>query len=404
MDYQQLYYSVKALMKRGGGVDEEIGVKLDKHAFTSAGARILPGKDQYYCSSHHCYFEEIPETDTEYDLHPLKMKDIAIGENKYFDYYIMHPLNKIKNSKGVILLFHGLNEKSWDKYLPWATSLVQLTGKSVILFPIAFHMNRAPKSWSDIKSMHEVAQIRQQKHPGYSNISAVNTAISIRLGNQPDRLFWSGLQTYQDVSMLVKKIKKGQVTGITSDSPIDFFSYSIGAFLSIILLMANPNEYFNDTRLFAFCGGTTLDRSFPISKYILDSNGGHTLNSYFSEQLHNHFKASQRLAHYMDMHKGENVFKLMLHYNHYKQERESKMASMYERVFAVPLKRDEVIPPVEVLSTLKGDYRDIPTRVEPMDFDFPYDHVHPFSLMEKYRQQTDKAYNQVMKKAAVFLG
>lgn len=80
------------------------------------------------------------------------------------------------------------------------------------------------------------------------------------------------------------------------------------------------------------------------------------------------------------------------------------MASMYERVFAVPLKRDEVIPPVEVLSTLKGDYRDIPTRVEPMDFDFPYDHVHPFSLMEKYRQQTDKAYNQVMKKAAVFLG
>lgn len=391
-------------MKNGGGADEAVGVTLDQHSFTSAGAKILPGKDRYYCSGHGCYFEEVPESETEYTLHPLKMKDISIEENKYFDYYVMHPLGKIDNSKGVILLFHGLNEKSWDKYLPWAASLVRLTGKSVILFPIAFHMNRAPKTWSNIKSMQQVAQIRQQKHLGFSNISAVNTAISIRLGNQPDRLFWSGLQTYQDISMLIKKIKKGQLPGIASEASIDFFSYSIGAFLSIILLMANPKDYFRDTRLFAFCGGPTLDRTFPISKYILDSNAGHTLNTYFSEQLHNHFKANPRLAHYMQMHEGENYFKLMLHYNHHKDEREKKIASIHHKIMAVPLKKDRVIPPVEVLSTLQGDYREIPSRVEPMDFDFPYDHVHPFSLMEKYRDQTDNAYNRVMKKAADFLG
>lgn len=74
--------------------------------------------------------------------------------------------------------------------------------------PIAFHMDRVPKMWSDVKSTHRITAIRQAKCPGYSSVSAVNTAISIRLSNQPDRLFWSGLQTYQDVYMLVKKTRK----------------------------------------------------------------------------------------------------------------------------------------------------------------------------------------------------
>jgi hypothetical protein len=413
MDYQSLYYQIKALMKAGGGKDETLGICLKKYPFTSPGAQILPGKDHYYCPRHERLFDETKTADilakeaTEhhYNLHPLKMKDSTIEENKYFDYFILHPLEKTSDglNKGVILLFHGLNEKSWDKYLPWAVRLVQLTGKSVVLFPIAFHMNRAHKSWSDIKSMHEIALIRQQNHPGFSNISAVNTAISIRLGNQPDRLFWSGLQTYQDISQFIKKIKKGQIEGIDPEASIDFFAYSIGAFFSLILLMANPYGYFSHTKLFAFCGGTTLDRSFPISKYILDSNAGQTLNSYFSEQLHNHFQGSERLAHYMDHHEGENVFKLMLHYNLYKELREAKMATIQNQVMAVPLKKDTIIPPVEVLSTLKGDYRDIPTRVEPMDFDYPYDHVHPFSLMEKYRSKTGKAFEELMHKAADFL-
>ena len=416
MDYQSLYYQIKALIKAGGGKDETLDICLRKHSFTSAGARILPGKNLYYCHQHDRYFDETKSSDIQakeaagqsYHLHPLKMKDIAIEENKYFDYYILHPLKRKsatkRLNKGVIILFHGLNEKKWDKYLPWAVRLVQLTGKSVILFPIAFHMNRAHKSWSDIKSMQEIAMIRQQKHPGLSNISAVNTAISIRLSQQPDRLFWSGLQTYEDISRLIRKIKKGQIEGIDHNSGIDFFAYSIGAFFSLILLMANPNGYFNRTRLFAFCGGTTLDRSFPISKYILDSNAGQALNSYFSEQLYNNFKGSERLAHYMDSHEGENVFRLMLHYNLYKDIREAKMAAISDRVMAVPLKKDTVIPPVEVLSTLKGDDRDIPTRVEPMNFDYPYDHVHPFSLMDKYKSQTDKAFQQLMDKAAGFLG
>lgn len=402
MDYQTLYYKLKTLIKNGALSDPELGITLRKHRYTSAGACILPGKPFYYCARHQCIFNEAPGQENEYPLHPLRIPDIAIDENKYFDYTVMHPAGE-KSSKGVIFMFHGLNEKSWDKYMPWAARLVALTGKSVVLFPIAFHMERAPHGWSDLKAMQKVVVVRQQKHPGFSNISYVNTAISIRLASQPDRLFWSGLQTYLDITRLIRKIKKGLVPGISASASFDFFGYSIGAFLALILKMANPDDYFKDTRLFAFCGGVTLDRTFPISKYILDSNGGHALNSYFSEQLHNHFKASPRLAHYMQIHEGENYFKFMLHFNHYKKEREKIIADIHQNIMAVPLKKDRVIPPVEVLSTLQGDYRDIPTKVIPMDFPFPYDHVHPFSLMDKYRQSTDQAFTEVMQAAASFL-
>lgn len=402
MHYQQLYHLLQSKFNSGGGLVKEVNVRIKQFNFLSAGYRVLPGKEQYYCCVHEKLFKEQPEPANCYQDHPLKIKDTKIKENKDFPYFVIYPEGK-SSCNGVILLFHGLNEKKWDKYLPWGAELVNKTGKAVILMPIAFHMDRASKSWSSLKEMNAVAKMRQEKHPGYSNISFINTAVSIRLANRPERLFWSGLQTYLDVISLVKRIKKGQFEGVDKDASVDFFGYSIGAFLSLIILMANPRNYFDQTRLFAFCGGATLDRTFPISKYILDSHAGQVLNSYFSEQLHNNFRTNPRLAHYMNKHEGENFFKLLLHYNHYKRERENQIRKISNKILAVPLMKDCIAPPVEVLTTLKGDFRDIPTRVEPMDFDYPYDHVHPFSLMDKYKNQTDLAFQAVINKAADFL-
>ena len=61
----------------------------------------------------------------------------------------------------MLLLFHGLNEKDWDKYLPWAHALARATGKAVLLFPTAFHMNRAMGHWSDHRCMHRASQERR---------------------------------------------------------------------------------------------------------------------------------------------------------------------------------------------------------------------------------------------------
>ncbi len=90
-------------------------------------------------------------------------------------------------------------KKKWDKYLPWAYELAQKTRKAVILFPIAFHMNRAELIWSDRHLMTQVVNFRKKRYPENTSYSYVNAAISSRLGAHPQRVFWSGLQTYSDI-------------------------------------------------------------------------------------------------------------------------------------------------------------------------------------------------------------
>src|SRR5665647_2625249 len=68
------------------------------------------------------------------------INDTLITENRSFSYPVFTPGNP--ESKKVILLLHGLNERSWVKYLVWAYYLAQYTNSYVILFPISFHINR----------------------------------------------------------------------------------------------------------------------------------------------------------------------------------------------------------------------------------------------------------------------
>ena len=88
------------------------------------------------------------------DINPdsfLKKDDSAISENLSCSYPVFVPEDKA--SRKVILLLHGLNERSWVKYLVWAYWLSQLTGSYVVLFPISFHINRSPSSWINPRLM-----------------------------------------------------------------------------------------------------------------------------------------------------------------------------------------------------------------------------------------------------------
>lgn len=80
------------------------------------------------------------------------MTDDRIQENKSFSYAIFTPSGRKKNNEAIILL-HGLNERTWEKYLTWAEYLTHTTGKPVILFPIAFHMNRTPGLWANPRAI-----------------------------------------------------------------------------------------------------------------------------------------------------------------------------------------------------------------------------------------------------------
>jgi len=385
----------------------ELEVKITRTKFRSAGAAVLPGKNNYYCRKHDISFsgestyEGQPETEERSILH---IHDSEILCNEEFDFIIISNAGQRDSGKAIVL-FHGLNEKKWDKYLPWAYHLLKNTGKPVILFPLAFHMDRAPKEWSIATNMNAVARERAHTDLLNSHTSFVNAAISSRLEANPQRFFWSGLQSYIDVSVFLHELNQGKVTGCANGATADIFGYSIGAYFGLILIMAGAGGLAENSKLFAFCGGATLDRMYPISKYILDAHAASALGSYYLELLNNDFKSTPRLDHYLSSeHPEEAYFKSMLLYHHYKELRESRISGAARRIRAAALKQDTVVPPVEVMNTLNGEMRDIKITVDIEDFPYPYSHVNPFSLAEKHSMETNNAFEKIMDKANEFLG
>jgi len=369
--------------------------------FESFNYDLLPGEEHYHCRMHNESFEDSYSFDNKISAphldELLRIDDSHIEENIFFTYPIFKPFT-LKKSKEVIILLHGLNEKSWEKYLPWAHRLVQYTGKTVILFPIAFHMNRAPERWADPRFMNKVCKERKQFYPKVTNSSLANAAISTRLQFLPQRFFWSGLQTYYDILQLIHQIRDDDHPHIHKDAHVDFFAYSIGSFLSELMIMANENNYFDNSKLCMFCGGPLLNRMSPASKYILDSEANVAIYSFFIEHLEVELKRDKRLAHYFsDLHHVGQYLKSMLDYNKMITFRENRLKEISKRVSALALQKDEVVPSIEVELSLHGHDNKIPIKVKSFDFPYPHDHVFPFPITKKYEKEVDKWFTKSMK-------
>jgi hypothetical protein len=249
--------------------------------------------------------------------------------------------------------------------------------------------------------MNVVSGIRRSHSPAIMNSSFANAAISARIELIPQRFFWSGLQTFDDVVRLLSEIKSGTHPFIEPEATIDLFAYSIGSFLSEILVMANPNNYFQNSKLFMFCGGPTLDRMSPNSKFILDSDATIAIYSFYTERLETELKLDLRIAHYFsEAHTAGVEFKMLLSYQKNKEAREQRFRQLQNQLCAVALKNDDVVPANEVLNTLKGDYRDIGMQVEVMDFPFPYTHINPFPTGGMHERLVEISFDEVFRKAA----
>ncbi|MHC5362053.1 DUF6051 family protein [Myroides sp. LJL110] len=406
MHYYQLHEKLKNLYNQTGNLlqDSELGIEILRNNFTSDKAHgILHGSLELKCCEHEHIFEKsfVKYTSISDDL--LDIPDYSVKENLNFPISIMRNLNSQVSDK-VIVMFHGLNEKKWDKYLPWAYELVKRTNSAVVLFPISFHMERTPKPWSDRKLMFEVANKRAQDPSLNSDWSYVNAAISTRMEADPLRMFWSGLQTFYDFIQWVENLRQGQYPSLKSDAKIDLFGYSIGSFLSIILKMANPKQILGDSKLVCFCGGMTIDRMFPVSKYIMDGKATIMMQKIFAQLLTTNFVGEPRLAHYQcgDAHPEESWFKAMLRYNHFQKEREQRLTELQDQIYSINLLQDEVAPAVEALNMLKGPFRDIQIPVEILDYPFNHTHMVPFPLTVKNAQIVDDHFYLTMQKMADF--
>lgn len=370
--------------------------------FHSDAWDLLPGGAQNP-DNYEFYATDAPEYEPDVIQRMLNKCDPEITENIDFRYQVFRPAGKDK-LKHAVLFFHGFNEKNWAKYLTWAKRLTEITQSAVVLFPIAFHMNRAPLSWSNSRQMYAISEQRKKRHPEIISSTLSNVAISTRLHNKPQRFIWSGLQTYYDVIKLVEEIKSGIHPDIDKTAFIDFFSYSIGSLLAEILMMTNPDNYFSRSRLCMFCGGAVFNRLSPVSKFILDSEANVSLYSFAVEHLESHMKRDAVLNAYLGgKHRAGTNFRSMLNYKILTEYRESLFRALSDRLLAVTLQGDTVIPPYEVVNTLQGVRRDIPVKVDILDFPYPYKHEDPFPALSSIAAEVDKAFDLTFEKIGLFL-
>jgi len=322
------------------------------------------------------------------------LTDSAIGENLSFDYPVFIPSGKTKNDKAILLL-HGLNERSWSKYLPWAETICYHTGKPVILFPIAFHMNRSPLSWSNPRNLINLLGFRKERYQDDRSISFANVALSDRISQNPERFYLSGRQTWADLTSLFGEIKTGRHPLFKEGTQIDLFAYSIGAFLSQIALMANEQNLFNDTRLFMFCGGSIFRSMQGISRSIMDRAAFDKLQEYY---IH-HFGGERVTGWRRD--NGFNAFCRMISPERGQGEREDFFTRISKRISGIVLAKDTVIPYQGVEEALGTQNTE--TSMTLLDFSFPYTHENPFPLHSQDISSVNTAFRNIFSRAVEFL-
>lgn len=325
-------------------------------------------------------------------------------ENQKFRFAIFAPVQNIKFSEAIILL-HGLNERSWEKYLPWAYQLVSLTRKPVILFPIAYHMNRSPLTWKCPRLMYQFFLFRKESVPSVENSSFVNVAISLRMDRCPELFSMSGVQSYFDIIKLTSAIKTGQFDIFENDCNIDFFAYSIGALLTETLLISNPLQLFSDSKAFFFCGGATFDKINGCSRSIMDSRAFSNLRNHLLNNaivLEKEIIIPEQQGHLLN--NGWKAFLAMSGIRNYINYREKAFQHLINRIQAIGLKEDYVVPGNSIKDTLGKTGNNNGFDVDIMDFPFRYSHEVPFPVNnQRINDTVTQSFNSVFDKASLFL-
>jgi hypothetical protein len=120
--------------------------------------------------------------------------------------------------------------------------------------------------------------------------------------------------------------------------------------------------------------------------------------------METHLKNDPWLRHFLSPEHPEGWnFLSLLNYNKLSENREKLLRCLSERIYAISLEKDTIIPSYEVVNTLKGRSRNIPICVDIDDFPYDYRHEDPFPLKEMINNEVDKAFSETFSKLAGFL-
>lgn len=386
MDYTRKYFELKQLFRE---------MKSDVVIDEAAELRILKFTSENQWSS---IFRETEKSNE--DLLSLGMPDSHFTGNNQFNYPVIIPRKGRMNDRAIVLL-HGLNERFWDKYLPWAYYLALYTNRPVILFPLSFHMNRAPEEWSNPKVMAPFIDLRK-KALDTSDLTFVNLALSCRLTSDPLRFMRSGHQSAADLIRLTRQMEHGEIPLFKKGTQPDFFAYSIGAFVSQILLLANPDAMFDHTRFFLFCGGSFFKDMCGVSRMIMDKAAFERINTFYTQTIDEAMREKHSLATFIDEHALGTAFYAMLKKENNAKFRDDRFLNASENIFSLALNKDKVIPSAGIASALALNGRRS-EMVEEWDFPFDYTHEAPFPISGKMDKNiVDYWFSKVFTKAAGF--
>ena len=398
--------------------DTGSAVEIRNYDFTSANWHVHPADDYAHTDPTvraliNYYLEQSPYSN-KYFFQQLQSSDREITENRRFRYSVFAPKRRgssedARFSRGILLL-HGLNERSWRKYLPWALRLVELTGRPVVLFPIAFHMNRTPPAWANPREMMRVARERKILFPGLSSSSFMNAALSHRIQFAPHRFLTSGLQSYYDVIDLVSEIADGRHGLFAHGARCDLFGYSIGASLGQWLLMQDPHALFSDSRAVLFCGGAVMDQASPVSKAIIDAEAYQSLTRFFGELATGNSERRQdgtgkeRNKPAVDRRSETEVLKSLLFTDTLRELRESAVRRIGDRVVVLGLAQDSVFYPDGLIGSWRDQDGAALMPVDILDPPYRYSHEDPFPIIGEDPKDVDRGFREVMSRAAQQLG
>jgi hypothetical protein len=347
----------------------EEGADLFFLSVNSRHGRHLLGHPSYRCEAHGLEFGPEPTEDAP--------TDAEVEENLRFRYPLLRdaaPASSRARCKHLVVLFHGLNERSFTKYVPWAYHLWRSTGAAVALYPIAFHIRRVSPVWGTQLQAHLAAR---QALPGNENAHAFNAVISARLGLHPERFFWGGLQTYGEVIDLVREIRAGAHPHVDPAAQIDLVGYSAGGYLTLGLLLLDEGGLFSRTRAVVFESGAALRDVNLSSRLIVDLAAETALMKLFVR--HTRSYANPRLRHWLEEHEEGRWFRALCGEASLRRALEARLAALAPRLVGVTNLNDQVIPAGGVMNLLQGLHRDTGVRVEEMELGV---HEHPFACTD----------------------
>ncbi|MDX6383261.1 MAG: hypothetical protein QOK48_834 [Blastocatellia bacterium] len=341
------------------------GADLYNLLFTSANAGHLLGWPKYRCDAHQLEFEgEAVEGE---------IADHLIDENLGFRYPLVRELGSSQTRERhnrVIIVLHGLNERSFSKYLPWAYQLWAGTRTPVLLFPLTFHVNRVLPAWA--KTQREVFERRSQL-TGNEGAHRFNAVMSDRLAARPERFFWGAIQSYLDLVDLARTIRSGRHPHLTPDARIDLFGFSAGGYLSLLLMLENPEDLFNDSRGIVFASGVPSRDLNLLSPFILDLAAEVAMMRLYVKNLER--LSNARMRHWLEAHGEGRWIKALSGLRTDRTRLEERLRQVSGRLLGITNLNDDVMPTGSMLNTLQGLNRD--TGVEVAEFEMGV-HESPF--------------------------